>query len=458
MKQAENRPDPREAALKLLIQSEKSSVPLDRLMEEVLRQFSDKRDRHLLHALVYGVLRNRLRLDTVLTHLLRRDPKHLEPEVLCLLRIGVFQILEMNRIPHRAIVHSAVELARKRRLAWAAGLVNAVLRRAIREAGTIPLPSMESDPVRSLSIRHSFPEWLIETWMKRLGTESTRNLCEAFNRIPPLVLRTNTLKTTRPELLNVLAAAADHAEETGASPDGIRLNHPHAPVFELPGFSEGLFQVQDEAAQLIGLLIEARAGMSVLDACAGRGGKTGHIVQMMQNRGRILAVDVSAEKLAALDQEMKRLGASIVETRICDWQSGSLPETVGHFDRILLDAPCSGLGVLGRHPDIRWRADRRELKTFTERQIVLIENTISLLKPDGRLVYAVCSMEPEETDGVIDVVLQRHPAIRKVESIPNRSKGPLAPFWRNGALRTSPHMDGMDGFFACILSKDTNHG
>jgi len=450
----DNRPTPREAALNLLLKSEKSAVPLDRLMEEALPRFQDQRDRHLLHALVYGVLRNRLRLDILLTHLLHREPTHLEPELLGLLRIGLFQILEMDRIPHRAVVHTAVELTRKRGFPWAAGLVNAVLRRAIREAETLEPPPTQSDSARSLAIRHSFPQWLIETWMKRLGPESTRSLCEAFNRIPPLVLRTNTLNTTRSALLKALEEAADRIEETPFSPDGIRLIHPHVPVFELPGFVEGHFQVQDEAAQLIGLLVDARAGMSVLDACAGRGGKTGHIAQTMQNRGRMLAVDVSGEKLAVLEQEMKRLGVSIVETRICDWQIERLSDTARLFDRILLDAPCSGLGVLGRHPDIRWRADRRELKPFTERQIVLIENTISLLKPDGHLVYAVCSMEPEETDCVIDAVLQRNPGIRRIETLRNLSKTPLAPFWKQGAFRTSPHVDGMDGFFACMLTRD----
>lgn len=450
----DNRPNPREAALKLLLKSEQSTVPLDRLMEEVLCRFSDQRDRHLLHALVYGVLRNRLRLDTIVTHLLRKEPKHLNPELLGLLRIGLLQILEMDRIPHRAVVHTAVELTRKRGFPWATGLVNAVLRRAIREAGTMELPLKESDSAHSLAIRHSFPEWLIETWMQRLGPVSTRSLCEAFNRIPPLVLRTNTLKTTRSALINALTEAADRVEETTFSPDGIRLIHPHTPVCELPGFSGGHFQVQDEAAQLVGLLIDARAGMSVLDACAGRGGKTGHIAQMMQNRGRILAVDASGEKLVVLEQEMKRLGISILDTRICDWQSERIPDSAGRFDRILLDAPCSGFGVLGRHPDIRWRSDRRDLKPFAERQIVLIENTISLLKPAGRLVYAVCSMEPEETDCVIDTVLRRNPGVRKIELIEILAKSPPAPFWKHGAFRTSPHLDGMDGFFACILTRD----
>ncbi len=436
------------------MKSEKSAVPLDRLMEDVLRHLQDERDRHLLHALVYGVLRNRLRIDTILTHLLRRDPKHIESELFWILRIGLFQILEMDRIPHRAAVHTAVELTRKRRFPWAAGLVNAVLRRAVREAGTLQLAPMGSDPVQNLAIRHSFPEWLIETWMKRLGPESTRDLCEAFNRIPPLVIRTNTLKTTRSDILKALAGAADHAEETAWSPDGIRLIRPHAPVFALPGFAEGHFQVQDEAAQLVSLLVDAQAGMSVLDACAGRGGKTGHIVQTMENAGRVLAVDVSPEKLAVLEQLMKRLGASIVETRVCDWQIDTLPKSAGRFDRILLDAPCSGLGVLGRHPDIRWRSDRRDLKPFAERQIILIEKTISLLKPYGRLVYAVCSMEPEETDHVIETVLQRNPMIRRIEPLRNLSNPSPALFWKNGAFRTSPHLDGMDGFFACILTRD----
>lgn len=421
-------------------------------MDDVLHRSFEPRDRHLLHALVYGVLRNRLRLDTILSAFLHQSKDRIDSRLMWILRIGLFQILEMDRIPNHAVVHTAVELTRTLRMGWAGGMVNAVLRRAIREASSVPLPVRAQEPVRALAVRSSFPQWLIETWIGRYGVDETQALCDAFNRIPPLVIRTNTLRTTRDQLMRSLADVAEGLEQTRFSPDGIRMARAHAAVAQLPGFSEGHFQVQDEAAQLVGLLVDPKAGMRVLDACAGRGGKTGHLAQRMNDSGEILAVDQSAEKLSVLEGEMKRLGVFMVRCQSHAWTDGSLERGQAAFDRILVDAPCSGLGVLGRNPDIRWRPDRKDLRPFAARQVAIIENSLCLLKPGGRLVYAVCSMEPEETDGVIATILQGHPEIRRVESLAEMPNSAVSDFWKEGALRTSPHLDGMDGFFAAVLT------
>jgi 16S rRNA (cytosine967-C5)-methyltransferase len=444
--------DPRAWALRVLMQSERSDISLDLLMDDVLHKPFEPRDRHLLHALVYGVLRNRLRLDSILSTFLHQPMDRIDSRLMWILRIGLFQILEMDRIPHRAAVHTAVELTRTLRMGWAGGMVNAVLRRAIREASGVPLPSMGQDPVRALAVRASFPQWLIEKWIGRYGVDETQALCDAFNRIPPLVIRTNTLRTTRDQLMRSLADVTEGLEQTCFSPDGIRMARAHAAVFRLSGFSDGHFQVQDEAAQVVSLLVDPRAGMRVLDACAGRGGKTGHLAQMMNDSGEILAVDQSMEKLSVLQGEMKRLGVSMVRCQNHAWTDGPLEPREAVFDRILVDAPCSGLGVLGRNPDIRWRPDRKDLRPFTARQVTILENTLGLLKPGGRLIYAVCSMEPEETDGVIETILQGHPEIRRVEALDEMSGSPVSALWKNGALRTSPHLDGMDGFFAAVLT------
>lgn len=444
--------DPREWALRVLMQSERNDVLLDQLMDDVLQKPFDPRNRHLLHALVYGVLRNRLRLDTILSAFLHQPMDRIDGRLMWILRMGLFQILEMDRVPNHAAVHTAVALTRTLRMGWAGGMVNAVLRRAIRETSVASLPVKGQEPIQTLAVRASFPQWLIEKWIGRYGVDETQALCDAFNRIPPLVIRTNTLRTTRDQLMHFLADVTEGLERTCFSPDGIRMARPHAAVFRLPGFSDGHFQVQDEAAQLVGLLVDPLSGMRVLDACAGRGGKTGHLAQMMNNSGEILAVDQSMEKLSVLEGEMKRLGVSIVRCQGHAWTDGPLEHTEAVFDRVLVDAPCSGLGVLGRNPDIRWRSDRKDLRPFAVRQVAIIENSICLLKPGGRLVYAVCSMEPEETDGVIETILQRHPEIRRMESLDEMAGSPVLPFWKNGAFRTSPHPDGMDGFFAAVLT------
>lgn len=439
-------------ALRVLMQSERNDVSLDLLMDDVLHKPFEPRDRHLLHALVYGVLRNRLRLDTILAAFLHQPMDRIDSRLIWILRMGLFQILEMDRVPNHAVVHTAVELTRTLRMGWAGGMVNAVLRRAIREASGVPLPVMAQEPIRALAVGASFPQWLIEKWIGRYGADETQALCGAFNRIPPLVIRTNTLRTTRDHLMRSLADSAEGIEQTRFSPDGIRMARAHAAVFRLPGFPEGHFQVQDEAAQLVGFLVDPRAGMRVLDACAGRGGKTGHLAQMMNNSGEILAVDQSGEKLSVLEREMKRLGVSMVRCRNHAWTDGPLGREQAVFDRILVDAPCSGLGVLGRNPDIRWRPDRKDLRPFALRQVAIIENSLCLLKPGGRLVYAVCSMEPEETEGVIATILQGHPEIRRVESLAELPESPVSAFWKEGAFRSSPHLDGMDGFFAAVMT------
>jgi 16S rRNA (cytosine967-C5)-methyltransferase len=444
-------PDSRLISLSVLNEVDQDQQTLDLLLDATFTRIGNlpQRDKNLTFTIVYGVLRHRKRLDWILGHFSRTGLEKLDPQVLNILRIGLFQMVYLTRIPVSAAVNTAVELAKTLKKPWLAKFVNAVLRAAAGAYPDLPPPILENDPVWAVSIEKSMPEWLINRWIPRFGVSQTLLLCDIVNTIPPLTLRVNTLKTTRSALLESGNMHARCMTPTAHGPDGIRLDQPQEPVASMPGFREGLFQVQDEAAQLVTLLLAPRPGETVMDACAGMGGKTGHIAQEMKNTGKILALDISPDKLKKMHPEMHRLGISIAETRVHDL-SRRLPDTdwIGKYDRVLLDAPCSGLGVLRRNPDIKWRASLDRLEHCQIRQIAFLDQVSQAVKPSGVLVYAVCSMEPEENEAVAAAFLRDHPHF----SIENNPEG-LSPQLRSlmnpeGHLRTFPHLHDMDGFFA----------
>ena len=367
--------------------------------------------------------------------------------------MGLFQILYLDRIPQSAAVNTAVELAKNASAKWTHRFVNGLLRNAIRNLDSLPCPSPETDSALALAVSQSFPKWLIKRWIDRFGLEETRRLCEAINSIPPIPLRVNTLRMDREQLMGILQDQVGAIAPSRFSPVGLTFMNPESAIPELPGFPEGWFQVQDEAAQLVGCHLNPQPGDHVLDACAGLGGKTGHIAQMMNNRGRVLALDHSSEKLKRLRHEMDRIGATIVSTRTHDLAIPPTPKKFGTFDRILLDAPCSGLGVVRRNPDTKWRIFPSDLERYQTRQIRFMENLAPLLKPSGTLIYAVCSLEPEENEQVIGSFLKNHSDfyIEKKEHNLPPNIGPL--LTSEGYLKTVPHQNEMDGFFSVCLKR-----
>lgn len=455
-------PNSRLISLSVLNEVDQDKKTLDHILDATLTRAGNlpQRDKNLIYTVVYGVLRYRNRLDWILGHFSRTGLNKLDPEVLNILRIGLFQVVHLNRIPESAAVNTAVDLTKSLKKPWLTKFVNAVLRAAIREYRDLSPPEMENDPALAISIEKSMPGWLISRWIPRFGVPQTLLLCNIINSIPPLTLRANTLKTTRSALLESGTSHLRCMEPTEYAPDGIRLNHPQEtvtssvatpaapPVTSIEGFREGFFQIQDEAAQLVTLLLDPQPGEIVMDACAGLGGKTGHIAQQMKNTGKIIALDISPDKLERIHPEMTRLGISIVETRIHDLNRPLNSNWTGEYDRVLLDAPCSGLGVLRRNPDIKWRASLDRLERCQVRQIGFLERISRLVKPCGILVYAVCSTEPEENEAVVAAFLRNHS-----EFAIEKNPGGLSPQIRSlmgpdGYLRTFPHLHAMDGFFA----------
>jgi 16S rRNA (cytosine967-C5)-methyltransferase len=446
----------RKSALDLLNTLDKGHCTLDAILEEYFATADpvSRQDRALVMALVYGVLRWRGRLDHLISSFSSTRFHKINPIVLNILRLGLFQIIYLDRIPDFAAVNTAVGLAKDSATPWVAGYVNALLRRAVREYQNVTFPDIRQNAVAAMAVRKSFPEWIIRKWLNRYGMENTAMLCDNLNTIPPITVRANTLKASRRKLVEALTCQADRIKPADYAPDGINFMNPAVSIPELDAFKAGWFQVQDEAAQLVSLLLNPQPGDTVLDACAGLGGKTGHLAQLMKNEGLVVALDISKSKLSRLTTDMQRLGASIVSPFKHDLEQKLLPrDRLPAFDRILLDAPCSGLGVVRRNPDIKWRFSKRNLTKYKTRQLRLLENLGPLLKPSGILVYAVCSPEPEENEAVVNEFLKNHD-----EFVISKEFGQLpdtlgAAANMPGVFKSFPHLRQMDGFFAVRLQK-----
>ncbi|MBL0713285.1 MAG: 16S rRNA (cytosine(967)-C(5))-methyltransferase RsmB [Desulfosarcina sp.] len=446
--------DPRRAALDILVQLESSPATLDRLMDSFHAASSfSRRDTRFVNALGFGVQRWRYRLDFAIAALSAKPLRKSDRQVLNILRMGLYQILEMDRVPDAAVVHTAVDLARAVKCGWAAGYINAILRRALREPQVIALPARAKDPTQALAVSQSFPEWMISRWCDRFGLEETQALCRAVNRIPPLVLRTNRLKTTRSRLSESLQAYAPQIRRSDYTPEGLLIDQLTGQIFDSRPFEQGWFQVQDEAAQAVGHLVDPRPGETVLDACAGLGGKSAHLAELMQNRGRITAIDRDGAKLERLEVVMRRLGIAIVKTQSIDWLKSPAIDAPTRYDKILLDAPCSGMGVLRRNPDAKWKRKPKGFKRYRAAQRDMLAVLVPLLKPGGALIYAVCSTEPEETEDVLQWFLKKHPQFAIDKKTRRRPASIDRLLNSDGCLQTAVHRHGTDGFFAARLRR-----
>jgi 16S rRNA (cytosine967-C5)-methyltransferase len=443
---------PRSAALLVLNDLYKT---LDRVLEDTLDEHPglSRRDRAFLQALVYGVLRWRARLDWTIAHFSKTRLRKVDPVVLNILRLGLFQIIYLSKVPVFAAVDTAVEMAKSVAPPWIQRYVNGLLRNAARKYQEVSFPDIDKDPVSALAVKKSFPKWLIKRWIHRFGLRETGFLCDAINTIPPITARANLLKTNREKLIQSLQGLAENISSTNYAPDGVCFSNPKTKITELNAFKEGLFQVQDEAAQLVTLLLNPRPGETILDACAGLGGKTGHILQEMKNKGRLLALDVDEKKLVRLELEMKRLGVSAAETWVHDLNHPITTDHMGRFDRILLDAPCSGLGVLRKNPDAKWTSSIQDLIQHQKRQVLFLSHVAPLVKPSGCLVYAVCSTEPEENESVIDCFLSKYINFTVDNNPTGLPAAASSLVDKNGYLKTFPHLNNMDGFFSVCLKR-----
>ena len=447
--------DSRHIALSILDKISNQGGTLDEILDDLPNTENkiSRRDRSLINAIVFGVLRWQGKLDYIINYFSKRNIKKIDYNIKNILRMGIYQIIFLSRIPDAAAVNSAVEMTKAKGFPWAAGYVNALLRRTSREYDQVVYPDKNKDPIGNICTEKSMPAWLIKRWIKRFGIEETHALCDRINSIPNITVRINTLKADFEQLNQSLKNDVDEMGYTGYSYCGLYFSRPKKPIPEMESFINGWFHVQDEAAQLISLLLDPKPGEIILDACSGLGGKTSHIAQIMSNKGKITALDIDKNKLDRLKNEMDRLGIKNVNTIDVDITNPLDKMQFGEFDRILLDAPCTGLGVLQKNPDAKWNSKKQNLIYHKEKQLKLLHNIAPLLKTSGVIVFAVCSMEPEENDDVIKEFLNNHSDFAIDKHSGQLDGKAVSLIDENGFLRTIPHKHHMDGFFAVRMKK-----
>jgi 16S rRNA (cytosine967-C5)-methyltransferase len=458
--------NPRQLVLFALKDLETGSFT-DIVVERLLTKFElSAVDRNLFTELVNGIVRRKRTLDAIIDQLAKQPAHRQPPHLRQLLRLGIYQLRYLDRIPDSAAVNTTVDLAKTNDLGGLAGVVNGILRQYIRlrdqREEILDLPE---DPVSRLGILHSFPDWLIEQWIAELGSIETEQLCQAFNRSPSIDLRVNTLKIDvdlpsetpkieklqqqRDKLIDIFHTTGIAAIPIPDLPQGLRFVGNVGAISQLPGYQEGWWTIQDSSAQLVTHLLDPQPHELIIDACAAPGGKTTHIAELMGNTGQVLALDKTASRLKKLQQNLMRLQLDSV--KILTGNSCGFSELTNTADRVLLDAPCSGLGTLHRRADARWQKTPEQIRELAQLQAQLLANTATWVKPGGVLVYATCTVCSIENEEIILPFLKTHPDWQ-IE-LPS-ADSPLASLVSDpGWIKVWPHRQQMDGFFMVKLRR-----
>jgi 16S rRNA (cytosine967-C5)-methyltransferase len=408
-------------------------------------------DAALATELTLGTLRHRAEVDWVLSQVTTTPLDELPSSIRAVLRMGAYQLLFLDRIPARAACSQAVDLAKRVGHPGTARLVNAVLRRIA--AAPIAIPGDESTP-EGIALRHSHPLWLVHRWVDRFGLEGARALCLTNNTAPPASIRLNTLRGTPAAVTAATAALGVHTSRSALLPEGARIVDA-SPEARKSAYAAGWVTPQDEGSMLVSRLVAPLPGETVVDACAGSGGKSMHLAALMGNRGRVLAWDVVPAKLEAIARHARRLGATIIEPGLLD-ATGSRGTVAA--DRVLVDAPCSGLGVIRRRPEIRWRLQPEQLPGFAARQREILEGAAAAVRPGGLLVFSVCTIEPDEGEAAVSGFLAAHSEFGPVPIFgwpPGSGQGsaPAPVPARHGGAFLFPHVHDTDGFFVVALRR-----
>lgn len=382
--------------------------------------------------LVYGVLERKLTLDYYIDQLLTEGIDSLKTPEITILRMGIYQLGYMEKVPEYAAVSECVDLAKKY-CKGRAGLINGVLREYQNKKIYLTLPARDEDEIRYLSIKYSYAPWIIELWLKYYSMSFVEQLLEAGNQTPPLTVRANWLKIRKEDLKKAFRERGFEVEDGKLAQNA--LNVKGSKVLDSELYRYGLFTPQDESSMLVSEKIGVKQGDLVMDVCAAPGGKTTAIAERMNNTGKIVASDIYRRKLDLVDKEAKRLGITNIETR--SWDATRVDSTmVKKADRVLVDAPCSGLGVVRRKPEIKYRELSEDIMMMPKKQADILSASSSYVKPGGTLVYSTCTINPEENEKIIDQFLKRNRDFEKVE--------------RTLLL---PNVNGTDGFFICVMKR-----
>jgi 16S rRNA (cytosine967-C5)-methyltransferase len=435
----------REIALRVLVEHPGKARP-DEYLERLLTVYDPERsERALSTQLVSGTIKWRLRLDYVIKRLSRKK-RVASPAVLNVLRLSLYQLMFLDRVPDYGAVNEGVKLAKRYGDRFQGSYVNAVLRRFLREPGAVEFPDRIKDPVGHISVVHSHPAWLVRRWLRRYSFEETVRLAEAGNRIPDIGLRVNTLRAESDEVETGIDAEGGEIVSRGFAGLPHLYVREVSPVERLKAHRDGLVQVQDASSTLVGRVLSPARGAGVVDLCSAPGGKATHLYELMGGEGLLIAGDRSLERLRLVRKNARRLGHGGMLYAVAD---GRRPPYAG-VEYVLVDAPCTGLGVLARRWDIRWTKREGDIKRMAAYQRRLLEGALGVLEKGGILVYSTCSIEPEENEGVVEGVLEGRADV-ELEDI-----GQLVPpnvVYKRGMMQTLPHVHGVDGIFAARLRK-----
>jgi 16S rRNA (cytosine967-C5)-methyltransferase len=446
---------PRRLALMILNGQARRPGYTDDVYNDLFKDFRpDERDRSFINNLVQGVTRWRSRLDWIIGRFSSTPPAKINEEVLNILRVALYQIFFLDKVPESAAVNEAVNLAKSEiKRPHIVSFVNGLLRTICRQKEAIKFPDRENDRLSYLCAYYSYPEWLVDKWIRELGEEFTEGLLKAQNDFPALNIRANTLRITRNELLEVLVREGIDAKPSAFSPDGLILEGFRGRVDLPDAFSKGLFQVQDQAAQIACSLLSVKPGDEVLDICSGLGGKSTCLAEHLSGKGQVICVDNDRGKLVKAIGNAQRLGINNLIPVVGDAAQAS--SLFGRkFRCVLLDAPCSGLGVISRHPDIKWNRKAEDIGRLAAMQKTFMDAAAAVLQKGGELLYVVCTISREENEEVVRDFLG-HNIDMSLINLKER-----VPPWcfdlidDQGFYRTYPQVHKMDSFFAALFRKD----
>ncbi|MDI3316420.1 MAG: 16S rRNA (cytosine(967)-C(5))-methyltransferase RsmB [Bacillota bacterium] len=440
----------REVALRACLRVEEGARSREALEAELARAPGlAAADRHLATELTYGTVRWLRRFDFLLARTSRRPLARLQPPLRWALRMALYQ-LEQMKIPEHAALHETLEALRAVAGPAPVGYANGVLREALRRRGEWSWPDDGSPG--SLAVRHSFPDWLARRWVERYGGEEAERLMRTMNVPPPLTVRLNRLRARPQEALERLRAAGLEARAGRYEPQALEVRG--AAPRELPGWEEGWYQVQSEASILVGRTVGARPGERVLDVAAAPGGKSTHLAEQMEDRGLVLAVDVDARRLGRVEENARRLGLRSIRVLAEDARHLAERLEAASFDRLLVDAPCTGTGVLNRRAEARWRKRPQDVGRAARLQAEILDGVAPLLRRGGTLVYSTCTLEPEENRETVESFLRRWPGYRWDPLAPWLPPALAGRVEREGEIQFLPQRDGLDGHYIARLVRE----
>lgn len=441
----------REVALNILVEIDEKGAYSNIALNKIGREKLSKLDENFVRELVYGVLENKLYLEWVIKKISKIKLKKIEPIILEILRIGVYQIVLMDKIPDSAAVNESVKLAKKYSHSGSVKYVNGLLRNVSRNRDSIREIDLE-DKKEYLRIKYSHPEWMINRWLGEFGEEFTEDLCRANNTRPKLNIRINTLKIKREEVKYILESKGYIVSNTNYASDGLIIENPQG-IVDTEEFKAGFFIIQDESSMLVSQILDPKEDSLVLDLCSAPGGKTTHIAQKMNNHGKILARDIYEHKLKLVEENSDRLGIDIIKTEKFD--SIELDENlIEKIDYALIDAPCTGLGMIRRRPEIKWNRTENDIANMSDIQYKILKNASKYLKPGGTLVYSTCSIEREENIDIINKFISENEDFKLVSFDNLLDSKENVSTAKDGYAELFPHIHGTDGFFVAKLLKN----